>query len=186
MIFQKTAIDGVFIVEAEKIEDNRGFFSRAYCQNEMLENTGDGWQPIQINHSGTKAKGSIRGMHYQTAPAAEVKFVRCIKGSIFDVAVDLRIGSPTFLQHVSVELTPENGKALLVPRGCAHGFQTLEDYSDIFYLNSTLYAKEYEGGIRFDDPALEINWPLAATVVSERDKAFALLKPDFKGIPYEA
>lgn len=186
MKFQKTKIAGLFIVESERLGDERGYFSRYFCEKEVLEQTGSAWHPTQINHSYSKEKGTIRGLHFQHAPAGEIKFVRCIKGKIFDVAVDLRAGSPTFLQHMAIELSENSGTAFLIPKGCAHGFQTLSDDCEIFYLNSTAYSKEHEAGIRHDDSALGIKWPLPATVMSERDKSFALIEQNFVGVDDES
>lgn len=182
MQFHETKIAGLYIVETHKIGDERGHFSRIYCQDALKKCTEFSWQPVQINHSFSKEKGTLRGLHFQNAPALEAKMVRCTKGKVFDVAVDLRADSPTFLQHVSVELSGENGLALLIPAGCAHGFQTMTDDCEMLYLHSAAYAKEHEGGVRFDDPTLAIDWPLPPTIVSERDKSFALLNENFKGI----
>ena len=171
MLIEKTPIDGVKIINSEPFMDNRGFFNRIFCQKE-LENIRPGIIIAQINHSMTKTKGSIRGMHFQYPPHAEMKIVRCIKGSIFDVAVDLRKDSPTFLQWHGEILSAENTKALVVPEGCAHGFQSLEDDIEMIYMSTAPYNKEAECGLRFDDPNMEIQWPLDITVISEKDKTW--------------
>lgn len=182
MDFQPTAIHGLYTVSTKRLGDDRGSFARFYCRNEMERDTGSAWQAVQINHSHSKTKGTLRGLHFQNAPALESKMVRCIRGSVFDVAVDLRAGSPTFLHHVSIELSAANGLAFLIPAGCAHGFQTLEDDCEMLYLHSTTYAKEHEGGVRYDDPLFNIPWPMTPTVLSDRDKNFAYLNKDFKGL----
>lgn len=182
MKFEKTIIDGLLVAKTQKLGDERGSFSRFFCMDEMKEQAGSCWQPVQINHSFTQQKASIRGLHFQSAPALEAKLVRCVKGVVFDVAVDLRKNSPSFLQHVAIELSAENRLAFLIPEGCAHGFQTLTDDCEMLYLHSAKYAKECEGGLRFDDPVLDIDWPLPAGVVSQRDESFAYIDGDFKGI----
>ncbi len=140
-------------------------------------------KPIrQINQSITRQKGAVRGLHYQKSPALEAKIVRCLRGRVFDVMVDLRADSPTFLKHQAVELSAENAQAVYIPEGFAHGFQALEEDCELLYLHMTPYSKEYEGGLRYDDPKLGIQWPLAATQLSQRDTGFPLLDPSFRGI----
>ncbi|MBX2835886.1 MAG: dTDP-4-dehydrorhamnose 3,5-epimerase [Gammaproteobacteria bacterium] len=168
MKFIETDIDGVFIVELEKISDDRGFFARAFCREQFLEQGLVG-EMVQGNVSFNVLAGTIRGMHFQRQPAAEVKLVRCTRGSILDVAIDLREDSPTYLGHVSVELTADNHRALYVPENFAHGFQTLEPDTEVSYLVSAYYTPACESGLRYDDPAVGINWPLSATTVSEKD-----------------
>lgn len=182
MKFQETSIAGLYIIDSEKFGDERGHFRRLYCKNEQDEQTEIPWQPVQINHSFTAKAGTVRGMHYQAHPALEAKMVRCLKGKILDVAVDLREGSPTFLQHETVELSGENGRAFLIPAGCAHGFQSLEDNCDMIYLHSAPYAKEHEGGLLYDDTRLGIDWPLPVSIISKRDQAFQPLTDDFTGL----
>ena len=164
-----TPIEGVKIISSEPFKDERGFFNRIFCQKEL-----EGIRPniiiTQINHSMTKTKGAIRGMHFQHPPHAEMKIVRCIKGSIFDVAIDLRRDSLTFLQWYGEVLSVKNMKALVVPEGCAHGFQSLEDNIEIVYMTTTPYCKKAEDGIRYNDQKINIQWPLPATVLSEKDK----------------
>jgi len=171
---EKTKIAGVTVIHSEPFKDNRGFFNRIFCQKE-LETVHPNIVIAQINHSMTKIKGSIRGMHFQYPPHAEMKIVRCIKGSIFDVAVDLRKGSPTFLQWHGEILSEVNMNALVIPEGCAHGFQSLEDNIEMIYMATSPYCKEAESGIRYDDPKVGIQWPLDRTVISEKDLSYSLL-----------
>lgn len=174
MKFVPTGLDGAYVIELEKREDDRGFFARAFCVNELgamgLEST-----IVQVNNSASRYKGTMRGMHYQLAPKAEVKIVRCIRGALFDVIVDLREGSPTFLKWFGTELSAANRNAMYVPKGFAHGFVTLEDDTEAFCLVTEFYAPDRERGIRFDDPALNIQWPIPPTVVSDKDRSH----PDF-------
>jgi len=176
-----TTIDDLYEVDLEPIKDSRGFFARAFCINELSSIRSD-IRIVQINHTLTVEKGSVRGMHFQKPPFCEVKFVRCIRGSVFDVAVDLREGSPTFLKWHGVELTADNMKMLLIPEGFAHGFQTLEDNCELLYLHTQFYNKEYEAGLRYDDPSININWKLPVANMSKRDKSHKLIDNDFKGI----
>lgn len=152
-----------------------------FCAGDLAE---AGWvRPIsQINHNRTSAKGSVRGLHFQLPPHAEMKLVNCIRGRIWDIAVDLRKGSPTFLKWHAEELSAENRRSLLIPEGFAHGFQTLTDDCEVLYMTSHPYAPDAEGGIRPDDPMLEVNWPLEFAEVSERDKSHPLLNTKFDGI----
>jgi len=168
MKLEQTKISKVFTIHSEPFKDDRGFFNRIFCQKE-LEAIRPGIIIAQINHSMTKTKGTIRGMHFQYPPHAEMKIVRCTKGSIFDVAVDLRKDSPTFLQWHGEVLSAENMKALVIPEGCAHGFQSLEDDIEMVYMSTSPYCAEAEGGIRFDEPKVGIKWPLPVTVLSEKD-----------------
>jgi dTDP-4-dehydrorhamnose 3,5-epimerase len=169
MKIEQTKITNVSIIHSEPFNDERGFFNRIFCQKE-LEVIRPSIVIAQINHSMTRQKGTIRGMHFQNPPHAEMKIVRCIKGSIFDVAVDLRKDSPTFLQWHGEVLSAENMKALVIPEGCAHGFQSLEDDIEMVYMSTSPYCKEAEGGIRFNDPKIGIQWPLPVTIISEKDK----------------
>ncbi|MBU6476170.1 MAG: dTDP-4-dehydrorhamnose 3,5-epimerase [Alphaproteobacteria bacterium] len=183
MKFVPTPIAGAFVVETDIHSDERGSFMRLYCAGEQKAQTGFDKPVAQANRSVTTQKGSVRGLHYQRAPALESKMVRCTRGRVFDVAVDLRAGSKTFLKHFSVELDAAKGNALLIPEGCAHGFQTLEDDCEMIYLHTAPYAKEHEGGLAHDDPALGIVWPLPVTMISARDRAFPPLDGSFKGFP---
>lgn len=176
-----TPLPGVFVVETTPHADARGAFSRLYCEREIQHVVG-ARRIVQINHSRTLAVGAVRGLHYQRAPHAEMKLVRCLKGRVWDVAVDLRSGSPTFLQTHGVELTPGNARMLVVPEGCAHGFQVLEADSELLYLHTAAYMPEAEGGVRWDDPRLGLAWPLPASEVSERDRRHPFLTQEFSGI----
>ena len=181
MKLQATAIAGVAIVESEPKPDARGAFARLYCARELEPVLGPR-QIVQINHSITRAVGAVRGLHYQHAPHAETKVVRCMKGRVFDVAVDLRRGSPTFLRWVSCELSPASGRAFVIPEGCAHGFQVLEPESELLYLHTAYYAREAEGAVRYDDPRVAVAWPLPASDLSERDRSHPLLAAGFDGL----
>jgi dTDP-4-dehydrorhamnose 3,5-epimerase len=176
-----TPIAGVVVVTRQRLGDARGFLERLFCTVEL---EAAGWTgPIsQINRTRTEASGTLRGLHYQHPPYAETKLVACTAGAVFDVAVDLRAASPTFGKWHAETLTADNGAALLVPPGCAHGFQTLVDGVEMFYLHSVAYSAKAEGGVRFDDPALGIDWPLAGPALSARDISHPLLDIDFKGL----
>ncbi|NCB38070.1 MAG: dTDP-4-keto-6-deoxy-D-glucose epimerase [Erysipelotrichia bacterium] len=181
MKINDTAINGVYVVETSQNQDSRGAFSRLFCQNELAEILGK--RPIlQINRSITASVGAIRGMHFQVQPFAEMKLIRCLTGRVFDVAVDLRADSSTFLQWHAQELSGENIKMMVIPEGCAHGFQVLEAESEMLYLHTAFYHAASEGGVRFDDPALAIKWPLPLTDISQRDQQHELITKDFKGI----
>lgn len=175
MHFIPTKLEGAHIIDIDKREDDRGFFARTFCQNEFQEH---GLNPsvAQCNMSFTRHCGSIRGMHYQTGDAAEAKLIRCVKGSIHDVIVDLRPNSSTYLQHVGVELSASNYRSLYVPEGFAHGFQTLTDDVEVAYQVSSFYTPGQEQGLRHDDPALGIQWPLSVTTISEKDASWPLLE----------
>lgn len=174
MIFTETKLKGAFILDLERREDLRGFFARAFCQNEFKAH---GLKPIiaQANIASNLKKGTIRGMHFQYPPAAETKLVRCTRGAILDIIVDLRPESATYLQHVSVELSEENQCALYVPERFAHGYQTLLDNTDTSYQVGEFYTPEAEGGLMYNDPRLGLDWPMAVTVMSEKDQKFLLL-----------
>ena len=174
-------IAGICLATSRVIGDARGEFARLF-DLELLGKV-HGTRPIvQINRSLTRAPGTVRGLHYQTASALEAKWVRCLCGRVLDVAVDLRRGSPTFLQHFAVELSPDTAQALFIPEGCAHGFQALEPDSELLYLHTAPYDPANEGGLRCDDPALDIAWPLPITVLSQRDANHSLIDPAFEGI----
>lgn len=176
-----TPLSGVVVVETTAYNDARGAFARLYCERELAGVIGDR-HIVQINHSRTLPVGAVRGLHYQLPPHAEMKLVRCLKGRVWDVAVDLRAGSPTFLQWYGEELTPGNGRMLVLAEGCAHGFQALEADSELLYLHTAFYSPEAEGGVRCDDPRLGIAWPMPVTEFSERDRRHPPLTPDFAGI----
>ncbi|EKD84373.1 MAG: hypothetical protein ACD_39C00087G0002 [uncultured bacterium] len=177
----QTTIAGVHVVKTDKLKDARGSFSRLFCQNELSSLVG-ARQIVQINRSQTQSVGAVRGMHYQLPPYSEMKLIRCLRGRVFDVAVDLRAGSPTFLKWHAEELSEDNSFMLVVPEGCAHGFQVLDPGSELLYLHTSFYQPAFEGGIRFDDPRLAIEWPLQACDVSQRDLNHPLLKDDYEGI----
>ena len=168
MNFTNTTLDGAYIIEPEKIEDKRGFFARSWDTEEFKE-MGLNPRLVQCNVSITKKKGTIRGLHYQIKPYEETKLVRCTRGSIFDVIIDLRSKSKTFKKWFSIELTSENYKMIYVPEGFAHGFQSLEDNIEIFYLVSQFYNPKSERGIRWDDAVFKIKWPLNVTEISDKD-----------------
>ena len=159
------------MIELQKHEDERGFFGRSWCQKEF-EAHGLNPRMVQCNVSFNKVKGTLRGMHYQVAPCAEAKLVRCTRGAIYDVIIDLRRESATYKQHVSEVLSSNNYKALFIPEGFAHGFQTLEDNSEVFYQMSAFYSLEHQRGLRYNDAAFGINWPAVATVISDRDRSY--------------
>lgn len=175
MIFTETKLRGAFIVDAERRGDERGFFARVFCQKEFREL---GLEPdvAQTNTAVSVKRGTLRGMHFQYPPATEAKLVRCTHGAILDVIVDLRPESPTYLQHVAVELSSNSQRALYVPGRFAHGYQTLHDGTAILYQASAFYAAGAEGGLRYDDPRLAIAWPLPVTAVSGKDCNFDLLE----------
>jgi dTDP-4-dehydrorhamnose 3,5-epimerase len=181
MIFNPLNLAGAFTIEVEPFQDNRGFFTRTFCEREFAQY--DLVQHfVQANHSGSHGKGVIRGMHFQHPPFSEVKLVKCVQGAIFDVIVDARAGSPTFLQWAGAELTAENKRMMYVPAGFAHGIQTLTDYSEIVYMVSNFYNKESEGGIRYNDEKVKIEWPLPVSLVSEKDQQIPLVDAHFKGV----
>ena len=169
MIFQETKLKGAYIVEPEPHEDSRGFFARTFCAREFRSH-GLITEFVQCSVSMSRKRGTLRGMHYQLPPACEAKLVRCTAGALYDVIVDLRPGSPTYRQHIGVELTGLNRRALYVPELFAHGFQTLADNTEVFYQISAYYTPEKATGIRHDDPALGIHWPLPQSEISEKDR----------------
>jgi dTDP-4-dehydrorhamnose 3,5-epimerase len=171
MIFTETALAGAFIIDLEPRQDSRGFFARAFCQREFQAR---GLEPViaQANIAFNRVAGTVRGMHFQYPPKAETKLVRCTRGAILDIIVDLRPESPTWLQHIAVELTEENRRALYVPRRFAHGYQALCDGTETSYHVGEFYAPETEGGLRYDDPDLGLAWPLPVTAISEKDRGF--------------
>jgi dTDP-4-dehydrorhamnose 3,5-epimerase len=175
MRFSATKLDGACIIEPELHKDSRGLFARTYCAREFREQgLADAF--VQCNTSWNARKGTVRGLHYQLPPSSEVKLVRCTTGALWDVIVDLRRNSPTYLQHVAVELTASNRLALYIPGMFAHGFQTLEEGTEVFYQMSEFYASSLATGLRYDDPKLAINWPLAVTSISDRDQTWTLLE----------
>lgn len=179
--FINTKLAGLKVVERKITQDNRGFFSRFFCA-ETFSKIGFDESVSQINHTLTKTKGTVRGMHYQNPPHAEIKMVSCLKGEVFDVAIDLRKNSPTFLQWHAEILSVENKRSLLIPKGFAHGFQTLTDDCELIYLHSYHYVKEAEGSLNSLDPRLSISWPLSITELSEKDQAQPMIENDFEGL----
>lgn len=181
MNYDESSISGAWFLKNSVFEDGRGAFSRLFCARELEEIIGQR-TIVQINHSKTHSIGAVRGLHFQNAPNAEMKIVRCIKGRVFDVAVDLRRDSPTFLKWAAVELSPDSHNAFVIPEGCAHGFQVLEENSELLYLHTAFYSPDNEGGVRFDDPMVGVNWPLEPTDLSARDLSHPQLTDNFKGI----
>jgi dTDP-4-dehydrorhamnose 3,5-epimerase len=173
VIFTETKLAGAFIVDLDPHEDERGFFARSWCADEFQRH---GLNPrlVQCNISFNQKRGTLRGMHYQIAPHEEAKLVRCTRGAIFDVMIDLQIASPTYCQWVAVELTAENHRAVYVPEGFAHGFQTLTDDVEVFYQMSDFFFPDLARGVRWNDPAFGITWPISDVIVSEKDQDFPL------------
>ena len=171
MKFIETSLKGAYVIQLEKQGDDRGFFARFFCIKEF-DAASLRRDVVQINNSLSRDKGTLRGMHYQRAPRAEDKIVRCVRGSLLDVIVDLRSESPTFLGHFKIELSADNRTALYVPKGFAHGFITLQDSTEVFYLVTEFYTPESERGMRYNDPRLGIEWPMEPVVISEKDKTW--------------
>jgi len=182
MIFTETKLKGAYIIDLERKEDSRGFFARAFCQKEFEAH---GLKPViaQANVAFNKVKGTLRGMHFQFPPASETKLVRATRGAILDFIVDLRPDSPTYLQHIEVELNEDNGRALYVPERFAHGYQALRDETETSYQVGEFYTPGAEGGLLYNDPRLGLKWPLPVAVISDKDKAWKLLgdiEPELK------
>jgi len=177
MIFKKTNLEDAYVIELEKLEDERGFFARVWDSKKFLENN---LNPnlVQCNISQSKLKGTIRGLHYQKNPFEENKLIRCTKGKIFDVLLDLRPKSKTFKKYAGFELSEDNHRMVYVPEGFAHGFQTLENNSEVFYQVSQFYSPDSENGIRWNDPTFQIKWPLKVTEISQKDQNWKLFKED--------
>ncbi len=171
MIFTETKLPGAFVLDIERREDSRGFFARVFCQHEFEAH---GLKPViaQANVAYNRKKGTVRGMHFQFPPSAETKLVRCTRGAILDIIVDLRPESPTYLDHIAVELTAENSRALYVPERFAHGYQVVEDGTETSYQVGEFYTPGSEGGLLYNDPKLSLPWPLPVTVISEKDQAW--------------
>ena len=174
MIFSETKLQGAFVMDLERREDERGFFARAFCQREFQAH---GLNPViaQANIGFNSYKGTVRGMHFQYPPSAETKLVRCSRGAVLDTIVDLRPESPTYLHHVSVELSADNHRGIFIPERFAHGYQTLEDHTETTYQVGEFYTPGAEGGLLFDDPRLGLTWPLPVTVISEKDRRWPAL-----------
>ena len=174
MYFIDTDVVGAKVVDPAPHADERGRFMRAWCVHEFSEH-GISFVPVQANMGFSMRKGTLRGMHFQTAVAPEAKLVRCTQGAMFDVVLDLRPDSPTYLKWFGTELTAENGRMLYVPEHCAHGYQTLVENTEMYYMTSAFYTPDAAQGVRFDDPAFQIQWPLPATAVSSQDRAWPLV-----------
>lgn len=181
MRIEKLPLSGATLIETEFIADHRGVFARFFCEKELSELIGDR-HIVNVNFSRTLKKGAIRGLHFQRPPQAEMKLVRCIRGAVYDVIVDIRKDSPTFLKWFGIKLSAENMKMLCIPEGFAHGFQVLEESSEMLYLHSEFYSKEHEGALNYSDPVLTIPWPLEITDISERDKNHKMIGDDFQGV----
>lgn len=178
---QDTPLEDLLLLERQPVGEQRGFLDRLFCEKELAGPL-SGRGIVQINHTFTSACGTIRGMHFQYRPHTETKLVNCLRGEVFDVAVDLRARSPTFLQWYGVRLSGENRRTLFIPEGFAHGFQTLAADCEMIYLHTAAYAPEAEGAVNALDPALGIRWPVTVSERSERDKAHPLLNDEFKGV----
>lgn len=175
MHFKKTEIPGVTVVEPAPHVDSRGRFMRAWCLREFAEN-GIDFVPIQANLGYSIHKGTLRGMHFQHVPAPEAKLIRCTRGAMFDVALDLRLDSPTYKKWFGIELTAENGNMLYIPPLCAHGYQTLQDDTEMFYMASAVYSPQAASGVRYDSPAFRIDWPLIPTAMSDQDRSWEVVE----------
>ena len=174
MIFAPTALDGVFVIDLERHGDERGFFARTFCREEFVRQ-GLETTVVQCSLSVTSRRGTLRGLHFQRTPHEEAKLVRCVRGAVHDVVVDLRPSSPTYLAHLGLELSDVNCRAVYVPRGCAHGFLTLTDDAEIYYQMSAPFVPGSQSGVRWNDPAFGIDWPIAEPTMNDRDRSY----PDF-------
>jgi len=181
MIFHEIALKDAYVIEPEPFQDSRGMFARIFCKNE-LSAINHSKEIVQVNHSINMKRGAVRGIHFQKPPKAEIKFVKCIKGSVYDVIIDLRRNSPTFLKWHGEDLTEKNMLMLFIPEGFAHGFQTIEPESELLYFHTEFYEPRFESGIRHDDPLIGVTWPLEVTEISKRDLEHPLLNDDFTGI----
>ncbi len=181
MKFTKTYISNLLIIDLDLIKDNRGWFSRSFCENEFKK-IGFNERFVQHNHSFNKYKGTMRGMHFQLEPQNEAKMIRCISGKVFDVAVDLRKGSSTFLKWFGIELSEFNKKMIFIPRGFGHGFLTLEDKSELIYYHSESYNKDLDSGFSFLDPLVNIKWPNRIKIISEKDRNLPNIPTNFIGL----
>ena len=182
MVFTPLPLAGAFVITPAFSADNRGAFGRTFCRRLFAEHNLEG-DFVQINQSQNARKGTLRGLHYQHPPMAEAKYIRCIRGAVYDVIVDIRKGSPTLMQHAGVELSAQNQQGIYVPHGFAHGFITLQDDTELVYHHTEYYALGHEGGLRYNDPALGIKWPLTPTVMSAKDPLYPLISETaFTGI----
>jgi dTDP-4-dehydrorhamnose 3,5-epimerase len=178
MIFTEAPLSGAFVIRPERLEDERGFFARVFCEKEFAAH-GLATRVAQCNLSSSRRRGTLRGMHYQRAPFAEAKLIRCTQGRIYDAIIDLRPGSPSFGRHFAIVLDPQERTLLYVPEGFAHGFLTLEDETEVSYQMSQVYSAEHATGVRWNDPAFGVPWPFEPTVMAERDRTY----PDFRRAP---
>jgi dTDP-4-dehydrorhamnose 3,5-epimerase len=178
MKYLPTPLKGVYLIDLEKKEDERGFFARAFCKEEFTQQGLEG-NFIQMNNSFSPHKGTLRGLHYQLPPKAEIKLVRCVRGSFYDVVLDLRLNSVTFGKAFGKTLSADNRLMMYVPKGCAHGFLTLEEDSEVLYLNTEVYSKELERGIRWNDPRFAISWPFEPVVISDKDRNHPNFNPAY-------
>ncbi len=179
--YTATKLQGLYLITPKPKTDDRGYFERLFCTDEFKE-LGLNKPIVNINHSYSKQKGTIRGMHFQYPPSQEIKIIICLRGSVYDVAIDIRKNSPTFLQWHSEILNNELKQMFLIPEGFAHGFQTLEDNVELLYLHTNFYSREYESGLNFQDPLINIQWPLEVAKISEKDKSHKFISTDFKGV----
>ena len=175
MLFKETQLRGAYIIEPERLEDKRGFFARTFCHKEF-EAQGLNFEVVQCNISFNREKGTLRGMHYQKTPHGEVKLVSCVRGAIFDVIIDLRPNSPTYYNFISVLLDQNNHKMIFIPKGFAHGFQTLENNTMVFYQMSEFYRAKYARGVRYNDPKFKIPWPNPKKIISEKDRNYPYIE----------
>lgn len=181
MIISPLSIAGAAVVTFPVHTDERGSFYRLYCAKDLAGILQD-MSVVQINNSYNVKKGTVRGFHFQYPPKKEMKLIRCLRGAVFDVIVDIRKGSPTFLKWEGVRISEENHRMIVVPPGCAHGFQTLADETELLYLHTDYYSPECDGGLSVSDPCIGVQWPVQMSVISERDENHPLLTPDFMGI----
>ncbi|MEM9921316.1 MAG: dTDP-4-dehydrorhamnose 3,5-epimerase [Bacteroidota bacterium] len=181
MIYHPTSLADAFVIEPEPFKDHRGLFARTFCKKDF-DAIGHKKEFVQFNHSLNLQKGTLRGMHYQMPPHGEIKLIRCVRGSVWDVIVDVRRNSPTFLQHFGVELSESNLLMIYIPEGFAHGFQTLEDDTALIYHHTAYYTPTVERGLRYDDARLAISWPLPPVAMSDKDKQYPLLNQDYMGL----
>ncbi len=181
MQLTSTKIEGLMVADSTAVADHRGAFLRCFCLPSLKDTMADR-QVLQINHSRTETVGALRGLHFQRPPFAEMKLIRCIRGRVWDVAIDLRHGSATFLQWHGEELSPTNNRMMIIPEGFAHGFQVLEPASELLYLHTAVYHVDSEGGVRYDDPRVEIDWPLPVVDLSRRDQNHPFLPANFEGL----
>jgi dTDP-4-dehydrorhamnose 3,5-epimerase len=175
MLFKETALKGAYVINLETKEDGRGFFARSFCQQEFKK-IGIDFNIVQSNISYNKTKGTLRGMHYQAVPHEEAKIVACVKGAIYDVIIDLRVGSSTYCKRFAIELSDKNYISLYIPKGFAHGFQTLEDDAVVFYQMSEFYYPESARGVRWNDGSFDVDWPISSRLLSDKDASY----PDYK------